>query len=272
MTSAMSDTRRVRRFRAFEASILLMPALAGCSVPVAGGLAESDANQSVVALERRGVAAHKEKDPESEGRWRISVAADDASTAVSVLAEEHLPPHAAPGVLDALREGAVVPSRLAEHAKLVAGTSGDLERSLRDLDGVVSVRVHLAVPPRDALDPERASQTPSASVLVRHKGATPPIAQAEVQRLVAGAVPGLDPRQVAVVMTMAKAAPFRADRELSRFGPITVTRTSISPLRLIVGGVVLLNALLIGALLALWSKVKKAELALAEAKGSEAQG
>jgi type III secretion protein J len=246
--------------------LLVLSWLSGCAVPVAAGLTESDANQSVVALEQRGIAAHKEKDPESEGRWRISVGHGEASTAVGILAEERLPPPASPGVLDALSQGSVVPSRLAEHAKLIAGTSGDLERSLRDLDGVISVRVHLAVPPKDALDPTQQPSPPSASVLVRHRGSTPPIAQAEVQRLVAGAVPGLTAEHVSVVMTMAKTSASKADRELSRFGPITVTRSSLSPLRLIVVAVVLLNLTLIGAILLLWSKIKKAELVLLEAK------
>jgi type III secretion system YscJ/HrcJ family lipoprotein len=239
---------------------LLLCWLCSCSVPVAAG------------LKTRGIAAQKEKDPESEGHWRISVGQGEASTAVGVLAEEHLPPHASPGVLDALSQGSIVPSRLAEHAKLIAGTSGDLERSLRDLDGVVSVRVHLAVPPKDALDPEEQPAPPSASVLVRHRGSTPPIAQAEVQRLVAGAVPGLDADHVSVVMTMAKTSALKADRELSRFGPITVTRGSLSPLRLIVVAVVLLNLILIGALLLLWAKIKKAELVLIQAKDTEGQG
>lgn len=242
-----------------------------CSVPVAAGLTESDANMSVVALEKSGVSAYKEKDPEAEGRWRISVARDDASLAASVLAEERLPPQTSPGVLDALGQGSVVPSRLAEHAKLIAGTSGDLERSLRELDGVVSARVHLAVPPKDPLELGAEPATPSASVLVRHRGATPPIAQAEVQRLVAGAVPGLDASRVSVVMTMAKASVHKAERDLARFGPITVTRSSMSPLRIIVVGAVLLNAVLIGALLFLWTRIKKAESALLEAKSSDAK-
>jgi type III secretory pathway lipoprotein EscJ len=131
---------------------------------------------------------------------------------------------------------------------------------------VVSVRVHLAVPPKDALDPTQQPSPPSASVLVRHRGSTPPIAQAEVQRLVAGAVPGLTADHVSVVMTMAKTSALKADRELSRFGPITVTRASLSPLRLIVVAVVLLNLTLIGALLLLWSKIKKAELVVLEAR------
>src|SRR6185369_4054001 len=41
--------------------------LTGCNVPIAAGLDESDANHAVVALEKSGVAAEKDRDPESEG-------------------------------------------------------------------------------------------------------------------------------------------------------------------------------------------------------------
>ena len=104
--------------------------LAACNVPIAVGLDENDANHAVVALEKSGVAADKERDPDSEGHWRISVARDDASSAAGILSSESLPPAASPGLLETLGQGSIVPSRASEQAKFVAGTSGELERSL----------------------------------------------------------------------------------------------------------------------------------------------
>src|SRR6187549_1310044 len=94
--------------------------LVGCNVPIAVGLDENDANHAVVALERSGVAADKDRDPESEGRWRISVARDDASSAAGILSSESLPPPASPGLLETLGQGSIVPSRTSEQAKFVA--------------------------------------------------------------------------------------------------------------------------------------------------------
>ena len=239
---------------------------AGCNVPVAAGLEEADASQAVVALERSGIAAEKERDPEKEGSFRVLVPRDDAASALTSLAAEGLPPRPAPGVLDALGKGSMVPSRLAEHARLVSGTGGELERSLKALDGVVSARVHLAVPPHDPLALGEEPETASASVLIRHRGATPPVAMSDVQRLVAGAVPGLSPERVSVVMTSAPTLTAPPGRELARFGPVTVTRSSVSPLRLIVGVGVLLNALLVGVVFALFSRLRRAEHALAESR------
>jgi type III secretion protein J len=240
--------------------------LVGCTAPVASDLPESDANQALVALEKQGISASKERDPEGEGTFRVLVAKDDASSAAIVLTQENLPPRPSPGVLEAVGKSGMVPSRSSEHARLVAGTSGDLERSLRALDGVVSARVHLAVPPRDALALGEDKPTTTASVLVRHRGATPPIAPSDIQRLVAGAVPGLSAEQVSVVMTPSPAHARPAERGLSQFGPLSVTQSSLTPLRLMVGSVILVNVALIGCLLLLWARLRRTEAQLAEVR------
>jgi type III secretion protein J len=246
--------------------------LSGCTVPIAVGLDESDANHAIVALERSGVAAEKDRDPETEGRWRISVARDDASSAAGVLSAESLPPPASPGLLETLGQGSIVPSAASEQAKFVAGISGELERSLRSLDGVVSVRVHLAIPVQDPLLPNAEPVPASASVLLRHRGAAPPIAPGDIQRLVAGAVPGLKPAQVSVVATPVPQPSRPAERELSRFGPVTVTRGSVLPLRTIVGAALIVNLALLGALLLVWVRARRAESSLAEQRSDGAQG
>jgi type III secretion system YscJ/HrcJ family lipoprotein len=244
----------------------------GCNVPIAIGLDESDANHAVVALEKSGVAADKERDPDAEGRWRISVARDDASSAAGILSAESLPPAASPGLLDTLGQGSIVPSQASEQAKFVAGTAGELERSLRSLDGVVSVRVHLAVPVQDTLTPTETPTPASASVLLRHRGAAPPIAVGDIQRLVAGAVPGLSAAQVSVVASPVPPSNRLPERELSRFGPVTVTRGSVFPLRSIAGGAVILNLGLLGALLFFWGRARRAESSLAEQRSEGPQG
>ena len=87
----------------------------GCSTPVASDLPENEANRAVVALEQHGVSAEKERDPETEGRFRVNVSRDEAAAAASVLSQEAVPGHENPGILQSLGQGSMVPSRLAEH-------------------------------------------------------------------------------------------------------------------------------------------------------------
>jgi type III secretion protein J len=243
----------------------------GCTAAAASDLSESEANRAVVALEKHGVSAEKERDPEKEGRFRVLVGRDEGAAAASVLEQESVPAHENAGILRSLGSGSMVPSRLAEHARLLTGISGELEQSLQAVEGVVSARVHLASPERSPLDAEPAPQKPSASVLLRHRGAAPPLAISEIQRLVAGAVPGLEPGAVSVVASPAPPSARPADKELRRVGPITVTRASLSPLRAMAIGTVLLNLALLVAVLLLWTKVRRGEQALrARADGDAA--
>jgi len=249
-------------------ALVLCVSLAGCAVPIVSGVEETDATRVVVALEESGIAADKELDPSTEGRFRVLVARDDASGAAQILKQESLPPPPTKGVLDALGEGGLVPSRSAEHAKLVAGTAGDLERSLRALDGVLSARVHLAIPAKSPFEGE-TKESATASVLIRHRGATPPVTVKDVQALVAGAVSGLTPEKVNVVLAPAPTPGRPMERELSRLGPITVTRGSLTPLRIAVATVAVVNFILLGLLLALWAKVRRAQALLDEARAAQ---
>jgi hypothetical protein len=77
---------------------------------------------------------------------------------------------------------------------------------------------------------------------------------------------GLDPREVSIVATPVAASARSIDHELTRFGPVTIARTSLGALRLIVAGAILLNLVLLGAIALLWSRIRKAETALADAQ------
>jgi type III secretion protein J len=249
---------------ALRASLMLTASatLAACAVPVAGGLDDVEANRVFVALDRANVDAVKEQDPGGEGKWRVTVARDDLPRALSVMREEDLPRREPPGVVDAVGKGSLVPSEAAEHAQLVAAIAGELERSLEGIDGVLQARVHLNVPSpsplRDA-PPARGS----ASVLVEHRGATPPVSAESIQRLVAGGVAGLAPADVVVVM-VARPAPAGLEGEagLAHVGPIAVTRASMHPLQAALVALVALVAALAGATLALYSRLARARSAL----------
>jgi len=194
------------RTAAIVVAAALFACVAACTVPVAGGLDDSEANRVFVALDRSSVEASKEPDPTADGKWRITVTRDDLPRALSILRSEDLPRSDPPTVVEAMGKGALVPSELAEHAELVAGMAGELERSLEGIEGILRARVHLNVPAPSPLRPSSfaglGADQPlgSASVLIEHRGAIPPISADAVQRLVAGGVPGLLPTDVAVVM------------------------------------------------------------------------
>jgi type III secretion protein J len=243
----------------FLAAALFLSAL-GCAVPVAGGLEEPDANRIVVALDHAKIDATKEVDPGGEGKLRVTVARDDVPRALQAMQGEGLPRPRPRGVLDTMDKGSLVPSQAQEHAQLVAGLAGDLERTLEGVDGVLAARVHLNLPSKDPLRDAPVAKS-SASVLVEHRGTTPPLTSDAIQRLVAGGVGGLSPVDVAVV-TIPHLAPAHAgETELSHVGPIAVARGSLRPLQVALVGLVLLVAVLAGVTLLLYTRLLRARTA-----------
>ena len=230
--------------------------LTGCAVPVAASLEEADANRVVVALDQSGIDASKEVDPTAEGKFRVTVARDDVGRALSTLREEELPRPHTRGLFEATGGGQLVPSQAAEHAQLVAGLSGELERTLGGVDGVLSARVHLNLPPRDPLRDAPLGKA-TASVLLEHRGTTPPIAPESIQRLVAGGAPGVAPTDVAVVFVPRTARGAVGRTDFAHVGPLTVARGSMGTLKALFAGILVLVLGLAAATLVLAAKVAR---------------
>lgn len=230
--------------------------LIGCTREVGSGLDEADANRGIVALSRANVDAEKLADPTSEGRFRILVGRDEATVAISVLASEEIPRPKSIAVTSA----GVLPSPEADRAARITAIALQIERSLGSIDGVHDARVHLDIPNNDPLVAALAidkQPRATASVLIRHRSVTPPIQADDVRKLVAGAVSGLSPDSIAVVMVQVPQMTLTGDRELAHLGPIAVTRGSLPTLRLVLV-VALVSLMGLGAaLLAMAMRVRR---------------
>jgi type III secretion protein J len=175
--------------------------LAGCGPePILHGLDERQANRVLGALDEAGLPASKRRDEGSEGAWLVEVPPSEAVRARRILSERELPRPEAAGFASVLARGSLVPTPAEERARLLHAIAGELSRSVEAVDGVVEARVHIALPPDDPLRP---AAPPRGAVLVKVRpGARPrvePLAPG-IQSLVAGAVAGLEPAQVAVVL------------------------------------------------------------------------
>ncbi|MBX3207908.1 MAG: hypothetical protein KF764_22875 [Labilithrix sp.] len=263
-----------RSLRSALSTIALIALASGCAVPVAASLDEPDANRVVVALDQSGIDASKEADPATEGKFRVTVARDDVGRALATMREEELPRPKVRGVLDAADRGQLVPSQAAEHAQLVAGLAGELEKTLTGVDGVLAARVHLNLPAREPLRDGPAPKA-TASVLLEHRGTTPPLAPESIQSLVSGGAPGVAAADVAVVFVPRTARANGGRTDLAHVGPITVARGSMNTLKVAFAGLAVVVLALAAATLALWAKVgrmrRERELELAAAAAARPQ-
>jgi type III secretion protein J len=204
----------------------LVVALSGCDVPVLSGVDEAQANLALGALDRAGVAATKETDARAGDRFAVTVARDQVGAAIRALAEQALPQPEPVGLASTFGAGALVPSFAAERAQYVAATASELEKTLDGVDGVVRARVHLDATP---VTPLVGKAPPAkASVLVEHRPGPSPLPREAVQQLVAGAVSGLAPADVAVVLTPRAVSP---PIGMARLGPFAVSQTSVRALQ-----------------------------------------
>ncbi len=227
----------------------------GCSTPILSALDEPEANRVMLALDRAHVAASKEIDAIAEGKFRVLVPNADAPRALAALRSEELPRSRPASMLDSAGKGSLVPSPVAEHAQLAMGIAGELERSLETVDGVLSARVHLNLPSPDPLrDAPREKAT--ASVLIAHRGTTPPLSEAAVQRLVAGGAPSLATPDVAVVMV--PRGPIAVEEGfMAKLGPFGVARASLRPIQVTLVTLLAVLACLAGALALIGSRLAR---------------
>jgi type III secretion protein J len=216
------------------------------------GLNEVEANQVVVALDRAELAARKRTATGSGGPsdlYEVTVASSEATQAMRLLEEQGLPRPVPPGFDALFRDTGALATPAEERARVIAASAGELSRSLEHLPGVLSARVHVAIPnSQTALDATPAPMT--AAVLLERQSGRASLAEAPVRELVASAIDGLDASRVTIVQVSALAAAVRPST-LAQVGPFRVSPASAATLRSVLGGTLAVDLLLALALIAL---------------------
>lgn len=214
---------KAARHAPFLSALALAIASAGCSVELEHGLDERQANQVAAVLEAAGVAADKVAEEGANDAYKIVVARGEAGRAFALLEARDLPRREQHGLADTFAASSLLPSATEDRARLGAALAAELERTLQGVPGVVAARVHLALPADEPLVGAAEHARPTASVLI--KGASPSsLADADVQKIVAGAVPGMQAADVSVVRAGGVADPVAPPFE--RVGPLRVARDS----------------------------------------------
>ena len=230
-------------------------ACVSCTAPVAHDLEDGTANKMALALHRAGTLSSKDPDPDNQGKWVLTVAKSEVSRALEVLAHEGLPEPRRLGLSEFSEQSSLLPSLQLEQARLLAGISNDLERSLMSIDGIASARVHLGFTRWDPLSQD-SELVPSASVLIRYRGGACPIAVEDIQRIVSGAVTTKADRIQVVAIPSAETRDNLPNIVL--FGPFAVLRETAVLLRIAVGVSVALNLLTLALLIHFWHKTRGA--------------
>lgn len=234
-------------------------AAAGCQTAVLHGLSEQDSNQVIAALQDQGIMASKELDSAEAATWKVVVPRRDASRVWSVLQDYRLPSARGRRVQDVFGKSKLLTGPLEEKALFLEALQGEIAHTLESVSGVVSARVHVAIPETD-LSGQTVSAVKASVMLEYHPDPSgrPPLREDEVRGVVSNGVNDLKPENVSVVMKPILLVRPQQTYDFVAFGPIVVAAPSVAAFKVLTGGIVAI-VLALGASL-YWSGRVIAEL------------
>ncbi len=165
--------------------------LAGCNQsPLYSNLTEQQANEVEAALLQASVEASKVRAENGED-WAITVSREQLPEAMAVLRERGLPRFNNLSMGDIFRKEGFVSSPLEERARYLYALSQELSATLMEIDGVVSARVHVALPEQGLLDEHKPSASVSV-VIIQQPSVDLSIHETDIKAIITDGVEGLD--------------------------------------------------------------------------------
>ncbi|WP_432726918.1 type III secretion system inner membrane ring lipoprotein SctJ [Variovorax sp. W6] len=189
-----------RRSRWLAALALLM-ALGGCKVGLYSNLNEQEANEIVAALSAEGIEAGKSR---VEGNnWQVEVDESRMGTALDVLRAQGLPHERFATMGEVFQKQGLVSTPSEERMRYIYAVSQELSQTLRNVDGVVSARVHVVIPANDPLSEKMRPS--SAAVFIKHRPDVDiRLLAPAVKEMVAHSIEGLTHDQVSLSLFEAR--------------------------------------------------------------------
>ncbi len=182
-------------------SVLALLLLAGCKTQLNANLSEAAANEEVALLLRHNIPASREIDPKTN-TLTVWVEQSRFADAVDLLQSHGLPRHHYESIADVFKGNGLVISPTEERARMIYALGEELSRTISEIDGVLSARVHIVMQDNDPL--RRDLPPASASVFVRYKaGSRASELVPQIKMLVADGVSGLAYDKVSVVLVPA---------------------------------------------------------------------
>ena len=175
---------------------LLCGLLAACKVQLYSGLTQRDANEMLAVLLRAGIDAETVVGKED---MSVRVEQSQMDRAIELLNARGLPKPKSATLGEVFKQEGLISSPLEQRARFIYAMSEELSRTLGNLDGVISARVHIVIPERRPN--EATSAAPSAAIFIKYQddydlNANVP----QIKQLVANSIESLSYDKVSVVL------------------------------------------------------------------------
>lgn len=185
----------MRSTRTLLAAILLCACLAGCTIDLYSNLSEQDTNEIIAELSKAGIRASKNS-PDGK-TWTVRVAEGDMPRSIERLKAAALPREKRASMGELFQRDNLISTPSEERVRFVYAVSEELSRTLSQIDGVVTARVHVVIPANDPL--ATRVQPSSASVFIKHRANVDlQFLTASIKNLVVKSIEGLTFENVSV--------------------------------------------------------------------------
>jgi len=184
----------------------------------------------------------------ARGDNTASILVDQSSfaQAMSILEARGLPSQNYQSFCEVFQKDGIVSSPVEERARYLCALSQELNRTVAEIDGILSARIHVVLPESDILG--RDMKPSSASVSIRHLPNIPVEALTpSIKMLVANSIEGLIYDNVTVVSFAATDLPERsATPQFTTFLGVHVHPASMGRLQMLLGSALAVALLAIG--------------------------
>lgn len=193
----------MRRFRIAASLCLGLTCLflSGCQEDLYTKLSENEANKILAILLQKGISASRTF--AKDGTVTVRVEESSFATAVDILNSAGMPKTKFLTMGDVFADNKLISSPTEERARYVFALSQELSKTLSEIDGVISARVHIVLPKNDPLRQE--DKPSSASVFIKFEpDASVKELLPQIKSLVSNSVEGLAYDKVSVVFVPAE--------------------------------------------------------------------
>jgi type III secretion protein J len=173
--------------------------VAGCKADLYSDLTEVEDNQMLAALMSNGVPAEKVNNGKA---FTLKVEERDMVRAIEVLDAKGYPKNTRQSMGAIFQKSGIISSPFEERIRYIYALGQEVEKTLSEIDGVVSARVHIVLPDQPELG--QAPKPSSAAVFIKQEPSVDlEFLVPQIRRLVSSSIEGLDYTAVTVVLTEA---------------------------------------------------------------------
>lgn len=175
--------------------------LAGCQTELYSNVTEAEANEMLAVLLSAGVDARK--NGIGDERYSITVPNDQVLTALDSLKNQGLPRAQRETLGTVFSGGGIVSSPFQERIRFIYALGEDVAKTLQEIDGVLTARVHIVMP--EAAELGQEVQPSSAAVFIKQRANTDlDYLVPQIRRLVSNSIEGVSYDQVSVTLVEAR--------------------------------------------------------------------